>query len=96
VSIAYRIASDHTVVLGPKVADQIWITEDESGTTANLFYIGTSLGYVFEITDGIRIAPECAVAAPVVESVPGFGIDVGSVHFSCRAAWPSCSAVDAR
>lgn len=75
--IGYNLGGGNSVVIGPRIADQIWTTEDQEDTTANLLYVGSSLSFVWKVTDGIRIAPEVALAAPIVESVPGFGTDVG-------------------
>ncbi len=75
--IGYNLGGGNSVVLGARLADQIWTTEDQEDTTANLLYIGSSLSFVWKVAEGIRIAPEVALAAPVVESVPGFGTDVG-------------------
>ena len=75
--VGYRFACGNEIVVGPKLANQTWTTEDESGSTANLLYLGTSLSYLWHVTEGIIIAPEFAIASPMVESVPGFGTDVG-------------------
>lgn len=75
--MGYNLGGGNSVVLGARIADQIWTTEDQADTTANLLYVGGSLSFVWKVADGIRIAPEVALAAPIVESVPGFGTDVG-------------------
>ena len=73
----WNVGGGHEIVVSPKLANQTWTTEDEEGTTANLLFLGGSLGFVWKITEGFRLLPEIAVGAPIVESVPGFGTDVG-------------------
>jgi len=60
-----------------RVVDQVWTGDGDAATTANLVFLGGSLGLVWKITDGVRIVPEVAFASPMVQSLADFGTHVG-------------------
>jgi hypothetical protein len=63
----------HELIIGPRVLDQVLFGAVSSGssggsTTANIFYIGGSIGVAIRANSVLRIIPEIAIGVPVVES----------------------------
>jgi len=74
----YNIGDGHQVVLGPKLINQIWMTADESGEVINLLYAGSSIGFVWKASDGIRLIPEVSFGIPVLRTLTGVGTDASA------------------
>jgi hypothetical protein len=81
VLFGYNLGEGNQIVLGPKLIDQIWMTADDDGATINLLYAGSSLGFVWKVSDGIRFIPEVSFGIPVLRTLSGVGTDVsGAGH----------------
>lgn len=75
VLFGYNLGGGNQVVLGPKLIDQIWMTADDEGSTINLLYAGSSVGFVWKLTDGLRLIPEVSFGIPVLRTLTGVGTD---------------------
>ncbi|HEY1957512.1 MAG TPA: hypothetical protein VGH28_17960 [Polyangiaceae bacterium] len=70
----------HELVFGPRVVDQVLFGDVGTSSggggsgTANLLYVGGSIGFAIRVSPYVRIMPEVAVGVPVYESIA----DVGS------------------
>jgi hypothetical protein len=72
----------HEIVFGPRIVDQVLFGAVSSGSnsgsgTANLLYVGGSIGVAFRASASVRILPEIAIGVPVYAS----DSDVGSSSF---------------
>lgn len=72
----------HELVFGPRVVDQVLFGVASSGGTggsgtANLFYVGGSIGIAIRASAAVRVLPEVAIGVPVYASES----DVGSSSF---------------
>jgi len=73
----WNVGGGHQLVGSLRVIDQVWTGTDDSTMTANLVFLGGSVGFVFLATEGLRLVPEVGVGFPVVQTLSGFGSDVG-------------------
>lgn len=76
--IGYNLGGGNQIVVGPKLIDQIWLTADDEGATINILFLGTSLGFVYQVMDGFRVIPEVSFGVPVLRSLSGVGTDVSA------------------
>ena len=81
----YNLGEGNQIVVGPKLIDQIWMTADDEGATINLLYAGSSLGFVWKASDGIRFIPEVSFGIPVLRSLSGVGTDVSGAGLLLQA-----------
>ena len=75
--VGYNRGGGDQIVIGPQLANQTWVTTDDEGTTANILYAGTSIGYHWQFSKSVALMPEISFGAPIVQTLTGFGSDVG-------------------
>ncbi len=73
----WNVGGGHQVVGSVKVIDQVWTGTGDATMTANLLFLGGSLGFVWRVTDGFRISPELGAGFPLAQTLSGFGTEVG-------------------
>jgi hypothetical protein len=73
--IGYNLGGGNQIVLGPKLIEQVWLTSDEDGATITLLFVGSSLGFVYPVMDGLRVIPEVSFGVPVLRTLSGVGAD---------------------
>lgn len=78
VLIGFNTGGGDQLVLGPRLIDQLWLGSDDEGSTINLIYAGSSIGYAWKVSDSVMIMPELSVATLLVGTLTGFGTDVGT------------------
>lgn len=74
----YNIGGGNQIVLGPKLINQTWLTSDDSSETINLLYAGSSFGFVWKYSDGVRLIPEVSFGIPVLRTLTGVGTDASA------------------
>jgi len=72
-----NVGRGNQVIGSVRVVDQVWTGSGEGATTANILYLGGSLGFVWKVTHGLRLVPEVALASPLLQSLVDFGTHVG-------------------
>jgi len=77
VLMGWDVGQGHQLVIGPRVVEQVWTGTGTTDLTANIVYVGTSVGFAWKASDDLRIIPEVSVVAPVVQSLSDFGTDFG-------------------
>ncbi|MBM4346003.1 MAG: hypothetical protein FJ100_21730 [Deltaproteobacteria bacterium] len=67
------------VVIGPKIVDILSTdTATSFGSTFNMVIVGSSLAYVWPVTQNLTLVPELSAGVAVMGSVAGFGADIGN------------------
>lgn len=75
--VGWNVGGGHQVVGSVKAIDQIWTGTGDATMTANLLFVGGSLGFLWRVTDGFRLMPEVGAGFPIAQTLSGFGTDVG-------------------
>lgn len=73
VLIGFNVGRGNSVVLAPRIVEEMWLGE----STVNRVSVGTALGFIWKVTDSVRIMPEVSVGAQVFASLSEAGKDVG-------------------
>ncbi|MEE2902717.1 MAG: hypothetical protein VYC39_10315 [Myxococcota bacterium] len=74
----YNLGGGNQIVLGPKLINQTWLTSEDNSETINLLYLGSSLGFVWKYSDGVRFIPEVSFGVPVLRTLTGVGTDASA------------------